>query len=202
MLESLRTFARICADTLPLPDPILEFGAYQVEGQEGLTDLRGLFPGRQYVGTDMRPGPGVDKVLDLHHLDLPDASVGTALVFETLEHVEHPRQAMAELRRVLRDDGILVVTTPFDFPIHNHPHDYWRFTPQGMTSLLHPFGEVFVDAIGDPDNPSSVLAVASPGQIPAAEFETFRRALAQQQQFWARLTAVLEGRSAPGADAG
>lgn len=199
MLESLRVFATICAETLPLPDPIYEFGAYQVAGQEGLTDLRDLFPGRPYVGTDIRPGPGVDRVLDLHDLDLPDAVVGCALVFETLEHVEYPRRAVAELRRVMRDDGILVVTTPFNFPIHLHPHDYWRFTPQGMASLLQPFGHVFVDAIGNPQHPTSVIAVASPTPIASEPFARFSDALARRQKYWGRLTAALEGRPIPSA---
>ena len=87
MRKSLKDFARIVAETLPAAEPIYEFGARQVAGQERFADLRPLFPGKIYVGCDMRPGPGVNRVLDLHALDLPSDSVGTVLCFDTLEHV-------------------------------------------------------------------------------------------------------------------
>ena len=62
MNQFLRGVARALAESFTLPDPILEIGSYQVEGQDELIDLRGLFPGRPYVGVDCRPGPGVDCV--------------------------------------------------------------------------------------------------------------------------------------------
>ena len=65
MRENVKSFVALCADALDLREPIYEFGSYQVAGQEGLADLRPLFRGRRYVGCDMRPGPGVDEVMDL-----------------------------------------------------------------------------------------------------------------------------------------
>ena len=79
---------------MPLPEPIVEFGSMQVEpGQPN--DLRRLFAGRDFTGTDMRPGPGVDRVEDLRALTYPDASVGTALCLDTLEHCADPLAACA-----------------------------------------------------------------------------------------------------------
>ena len=51
-----------------------EFGSFQVEGQEGYANLRGMFPGKVYVGCDMRPGPGVDRVEDVSAINEPDGS--------------------------------------------------------------------------------------------------------------------------------
>ena len=94
MREHIRRFVKIVADTLPVLEPIYEFGAFLVPGQETLADLRPLFPGKAYVGCDMRPGPGVDVLLDLscrrqirrggHAIDLPPESVGTVLSLEVL----------------------------------------------------------------------------------------------------------------------
>ena len=80
--ESIVEFARICARTLPLIDPVYEFGSFQVEGQVGFADMRPLFSAKQYVGADMRTGPWVDVVLNLHHLDLPSESVAASAVKE------------------------------------------------------------------------------------------------------------------------
>ncbi len=62
MLKSIKRFAEICSQTLPVFEPIYEFGALQVEGQEGFADLRSFFPGKSYIGTDFREGPGVDVI--------------------------------------------------------------------------------------------------------------------------------------------
>src|SRR3990172_11260268 len=108
MRDSIRQFVRLVAETLPVPEPIFEFGAFQVPSQVGFADLRPLFPGKEYVGCDMREGPGVDRILNLHRIDLPSESVGTVLVLDTLEHVEYCREAVAEIHRILRPDGLVV----------------------------------------------------------------------------------------------
>jgi len=96
----------------------------------------------------MRQGTGVDTILDLHAIDLPDDSVGTVLCFDTLEHVEEPRRAVEELFRILRPGGLLAITSVMDFHIHDHPHDYWRFTPDAFRSLLRPFTQIWVESAG------------------------------------------------------
>src|SRR5215471_18498684 len=76
MNRFLHGVARAVAETFDLPEPIVEIGSYQVPGQEQIAELRGLFPGKEYIGIDVRPGPGVDLVEDVQALTLPDASVG------------------------------------------------------------------------------------------------------------------------------
>ncbi len=88
MRQNIRDLAVIVNERLPLAGPIYKFGAFQVPDQIHFADLRPLFPGREYVGCDMREGVGVDKILDLHAIDLPSESVGSVLCFDTLEHVE------------------------------------------------------------------------------------------------------------------
>ena len=68
MRESVKELIKICDDTLNLVEPIYEFGSYQTPGQEKLIDLRQLFSCKKFIGTDMRKGPGVDIVLNLHNM--------------------------------------------------------------------------------------------------------------------------------------
>src|SRR5258707_1552657 len=107
MNQFLQGIAPAAAETFSLPGPILEIGSYLVSGQEGIGDLRPLFPGRDYIGLDMRPGPGVDLVGDVEALDLPTASVGTVLALSTFEHVQHFWRGFDEVFRVLRPDRAL-----------------------------------------------------------------------------------------------
>ena len=172
MRESIKQLVKIAADTLPVGEPIFEFGSLQVPDQLGFSDLRPFFPGKAYVGCDMREGPGVDRVIDLCDNDLPSDSVGTLLSLDTLEHVEFPRRALEEAHRLLRPGGIAVISSVMNFPIHSEPFDYWRFTPQGFRSLLRPFTSVFVGYAGAEDFPHTVVGLGRKGaELPLQEFE-------------------------------
>jgi SAM-dependent methyltransferase len=146
-----------------LPEPIVEFGSLQVEpDQPG--DLRPLFGSRRFVGTDMRPGLGVDRVEDLRSLTFADGEVGTVLCLDTLEHCEDPLTACRELQRVTADGGICVISSVMWFPIHGYPQDYWRFTPEGFRLLLSSFDEQWVTGVGHPELPTQIIGVAAKGR--------------------------------------
>ncbi len=159
MRQVVKDFAAIVSGLLPIEEPVYEFGALRVAGQEEFADLRPLFAGKEYVGADMREGLGVDKVLDLHTIDLPDASVGTVLCLDTLEHVEYPHTAMREIHRILKPNGIAVISSVMLFRIHAYPYDYWRFTPEAFRSLLKPFTSAFVGYAGEENFPHTVVGV-------------------------------------------
>lgn len=163
MRESIRQFVKIVSDTLPVQEPIYEFGALQLPGLEEFADLRPFFKGKSYVGCDMREGVGVDKVLNLHAIDVPDESVGTVITLDTLEHVEFPHKALSEIYRILKPGGMVVLSTVLDFRIHDSPADYWRFTPDGLKSILKPFSSVFVGHVGRDSFPHTVIAIGVKG---------------------------------------
>lgn len=159
MRPSIKKFVKICAETLPIQEPIYEFGSMQVPGQEGFADLRQYFPNMKYIGADMSPGLGVDVVLNLHSINLPSESVGTVISCDTLEHVEYPRKALSELFRILKPGGILIISSVMLYKIHAAPNDYWRFTPEGFKSLLSEFDSSYVDWNGKEENPHTVIGV-------------------------------------------
>jgi SAM-dependent methyltransferase len=182
---SINRLVGIFAQTIPVEEPIYEFGSLQVAGQEEIADLRPYFPGRGYVGSDMREGPGVDRVLDLHDLDVETGSVGAAIMIDTLEHVEDPRRALAEVHRVLGARGVVLMTSVMRFPIHEHPHDYWRFTPEAFRSLLKGFEFSWADFAGEPDFPHTVVGL---GAKAAIDPDALSRFLARYEPWkeWAR----------------
>jgi hypothetical protein len=42
----------------------------------------------------------------------------------------------------LKSGGKLILSTPFILPIHDRPHDYYRFTKFGLQYLLRNFNQV------------------------------------------------------------
>lgn len=159
MRENVRAFVEAAAAAFDLAGPVYEFGSYLVEGQERLANLRPLFPGRRYVGCDLRHGPGVDRVEDLARLSLPDGCAETIVCVDTLEHVFEARRAVDELIRVLAPGGVLLLAAPFDFRVHEYPCDYWRLTPGCVARLLAPLPATIVGWQGLESDPHTVLGV-------------------------------------------
>jgi SAM-dependent methyltransferase len=200
MNRFLNGVARALAETFDLPGPVLEIGSYQVAGQEDLADLRALFPGKPYVGLDVRPGPGVDLVADAQDLPHPDASVGTVIAMNTLEHVPRFWRALEEIRRVLRPDGALLLSCPFYFHIHSFPSDYWRFTPEALELLLEDYPSKLLGWHGPSKRPSNIWALAfREGRTPItrAEFVAYRERVsryAREPLPWAKRLRYRLGR--------
>jgi len=80
--------------------------------------------------------------VDIHQgnldAELPfgDQSFDYVTCLEGLEHIENPQQAMREFARVLKPGGKLFVSTPFAFPVHQKPYDYYRYTAYGLRLLI------------------------------------------------------------------
>jgi SAM-dependent methyltransferase len=192
MIPFLHGVARAVAETFELPGPVLEVGSFQVPGEEAYAQLRPLFPGRDYVGLDVRPGPGVDVVGDVERLPQADASVGTVIAMSTFEHVPRFWRGFDEVYRVLRPDGALLVSCPFNVRIHNHPSDYWRFTPEALEVLLEPYPHKLTGWHGPAERPENVWALAfraGRAGITAEQFRRYRTLLgryARQPLRWRR----------------
>jgi SAM-dependent methyltransferase len=182
MNRFLRSVVGAMVESFDLPGPVLEVGSYQVAGQEELINLRGLFPDREYTGVDFRPGPGVNLVANVENLPLPDKSVGTVLAFNVFEHVKRFWKGFDEVARVLRPDGVFLVSTPFYFHIHAYPHDYWRFTPEAFDTLLEKFPTRVLGWHGPQRRPLNVWAAAfgEKAKVPTeAQLAKYRRLLTE-----------------------
>ena len=173
MRPFIRDFVVEATDRLPFAEPIVEIGSRPASGQEELADLRPLFPGREFIGCDIQPGEGVDRIEDIHDLTFADDSVGTVLALDTVEHVADPLRGLREIHRVLKPGGVVIVTSHMFMPIHAHPWDYWRFTPEAFALLLEPFETSLVMANGWTLMPDTVMGVGVKGPFAGLTPELF-----------------------------
>jgi SAM-dependent methyltransferase len=90
-------------------------------------------PGR-FLATDLRVLPNVDFASDASALPLADGSVDLVLSLELVEHVPEPAAVLAEIARVLKPGGTVILSVPSTVPRHDD-NDYWRFTAQGLDRL-------------------------------------------------------------------
>lgn len=65
-----------------------------------------------------------------------DKSFDSVVSFEVLEHVKNPDQYISEILRVLKPEGLLMLSVPFTWIEHEKPYDYRRFTQIGIENYL------------------------------------------------------------------
>lgn len=78
---------------------------------------------------------GPDVLYSGDRLPFPDRSFDTVLSVQVLEHTPKPAELVQEMGRVLADDGLLILMAPFQFRLHEQPHDYFRYSPHGLREL-------------------------------------------------------------------
>ena len=160
MNQLLRGVVQATREVFHLPEPILEVGSLQVDGED-MINLRSIFNNKDYLGIDFRPGKGVDQVADVERLPFADNTFGTVLALSTFEHVKRFWLGFAEVARVLQPGGAFLVSCPFHFHVHAYPSDYWRFTPEALESLLQgAYSEAIVGWHGPERRMANVWALA------------------------------------------
>ena len=95
----------------------------------------------EYIGIDLNHQTGNPTLSALAHaLPFTANSFDTVFSTQTLEHVESPHLAVAEMARVLRPEGYLILTVPQTWRLHEQPYDFYRYTRFGIQHLLEQSG--------------------------------------------------------------
>jgi len=101
----------------------------------------------QYIGVDWQGSPHKTQetlLADLNeNLPIGDNVADTVVSLSVLEHLYNPQSMVDEAFRILNSNGHLVMQMPWQWTIHEAPHDYSRYTPFALTRFLENAG--FVD---------------------------------------------------------
>jgi SAM-dependent methyltransferase len=101
---------------------------------------------RESVDIAVRPGERLSYVADLTDMpQVPSNRYDAAVCHQVLEHVRYPGRAASEIFRTLKPGGRLVMSVPHLSRLHELPHDYHRFTPNGLRLLLEDAGFEIVE---------------------------------------------------------
>lgn len=135
---------------------VLEVGSYDVNGTVR-PEVEALRP-VEYVGVDMRHGPGVDMVVPAADLVATFGTAGFDVVVcaEVLEHVEDWRSAIEAMKAVLMPGGVILLTTrSVGFPLHDYPADHWRFSVDDLVRAFADFAVLAAEP--DPQAPGAFI---------------------------------------------
>lgn len=87
--------------------------------------------GGEYIGVDIDGGfygRKPDLIGSAYDVPAPTSSADIVILSQVLEHLTDPSKAIREASRILREGGILIISTPFLYPLHAKPWDYIRIT--------------------------------------------------------------------------
>lgn len=102
---------------------------------ESLIRARGF----RYVGCDLQGEP--DCLIELGRpIELPDGEAAGIVSFQVLEHVWDLDWYLGECRRLLSNQGWMLLSTHGSWLYHPHPTDYRRWTKDGLTLELETRG--------------------------------------------------------------
>lgn len=94
-----------------------------------------------YIGIDLPENPRADVHVSAHgNIELVNESLDAVLSTQVLEHVENPTHYLSEACRVLKQDGLLILSTHGYWMFHPDPTDFWRWTSTGLQKVVSEAG--------------------------------------------------------------
>jgi len=100
-----------------------------------------LFRFSEYLGLELdtpdnRQSKKADCYYDGRTIPFPACSFDGVICNQVLEHVFEPEHFLSEILRVLKPDGVLLLTVPFVWDEHEQPWDFARYSSFGLKSLI------------------------------------------------------------------
>jgi len=91
-----------------------------------------------YIGCDVVQSNQnkVDVICEAVNLKFEDAVFDTVFSTQVIEHVEDPFTMLSEAYRVLKNDGIIIISAPFCWQLHEQPYDFFRYSKYGLEAMF------------------------------------------------------------------
>lgn len=102
----------------------------------------------EYLGADIDWNPHADIYIKNQRVESEDAQFDALVSTQVLEHVDDYQAYLKEANRLLKDHGILLLTTHGYWMYHPDPTDFWRWTSAGLKKIVSEQGFEVVDFQG------------------------------------------------------
>lgn len=100
----------------------------------------------EIMAIDISPKSGKVKKGDITDLDFPANYFDGVLSTEVFEYLKEHEKASSEIHRVLKKDGVALISIPFMYKVHN---DFIRYTKEYIYELFSNYDKVEVFTIGN-----------------------------------------------------
>ncbi|MCX6715600.1 MAG: class I SAM-dependent methyltransferase [Candidatus Taylorbacteria bacterium] len=89
----------------------------------------------------------INSWYDGKHFPFDGNSFDSIILTQVLEHVFNPDEFLAEINRVTKNNGLLLMSAPFVWDEHEQPWDYARYSSFGLKHLLKKHGFEIIEHI-------------------------------------------------------
>lgn len=138
---------------------ILELGSGEkVKGKFIYSDKNKFHPSNEFIRSDIYPEFG-HMVVDVTTMSFKE-EFDMILCLNVLEHVFEFHTAVKKMYKALKPGGILVISTPYAYPIHMPPNDFFRYSAFALKKLLKDFTQVRIWRGGLKALPNAYFVVA------------------------------------------
>jgi SAM-dependent methyltransferase len=111
----------------------------------GQKPYKSIFLNTDYVGLEIEASQNIhqkkaDYYYDGKTFPFQDDYFDSVLINQVFEHVFNPNEFLSEVHRILKTEGILLITVPFVWDEHEQPFDFARYSSFGLAHLLQSNG--------------------------------------------------------------
>lgn len=127
-----------------LAGKVIDLGA---GSNDQYTDPIPVAHGVEIEHVDQKRGTFVDFETD--RLPYENETYDIVLLLNVLEHLYNYRHILTEIKRIKKNNGVLIGYVPFLIWYHADPHDYFRYTHETLGRILIEagFGSVVIEKI-------------------------------------------------------
>jgi len=97
-------------------------------GSGGFLRYRDLFNFEKYVTLDINPEIKPDIVASADNIPLEKNSIDSIICTQVLGDTINPSAVIKEFNRILKVNGVVLLTESLLNELHDEPNDFWRFT--------------------------------------------------------------------------
>jgi 2-polyprenyl-3-methyl-5-hydroxy-6-metoxy-1,4-benzoquinol methylase len=138
---------------------ILELGSGRTVGNKHYYSAKHLFDEKNdFIQSDVVKDFG-HQIVDVTKMKYNN-EFDIILCLNVLEHVYDYEKAIKNIYQALKEGGTVAIAVPAFYPLHDEPHDYWRFTEHSLRKLLSGFKKVTVAHKGKRQFPLSYYVEA------------------------------------------
>lgn len=121
---------------------ILDIGCGNKPYAQYIKNITKIYDRNSYIGCDIIQSSEyqVDIICEATNIPLESERFDAIICTQVLEHIFDNKDLISEAHRLLKNDGVFIISAPFIWEHHEEPFDFFRFTRFGFQNLLESSG--------------------------------------------------------------
>lgn len=135
LLSPCRSYQILYFENLKITDTVIEFGVNDIK--ESFSRLiKDIDSSKIFITNKHKSSAKNYLEINLEKKCFVSKKFNNVVIFNVLEHIFDTSNAVKEIKKILKKNGKLILSTPFLYRFHSAPNDYLRFTENYLNKIL------------------------------------------------------------------